>query len=67
MLLPVKFLTPVLSVIPPLKLWIAAVATLVKEIVPSAAPTVLPGRPVEAKVPAAVPLVNDAGPFNVNV
>ena len=27
----------------------------------------LPGRPVEANVPAAVPLVNDAGPFKVNV
>ena len=34
-----------------------------KSIVPSLAPTVFPPRPVEAKVPAAVPLVNDAGPF----
>jgi len=28
---------------------------------------VFPGRPVEAKVPAAVPLVNEAGPFKVTV
>ena len=27
----------------------------------------LPARPVEAKVPAAVPLVNDAGPLRVKV
>ena len=67
MLLPVKFFTPPFNTMSPLKLWIAAVATLVNVIEPSWAPTVFPPRPVEANVPAAVPLVNDAGPFKAIV